>query len=291
MHPKLSTGLGLIVTLIIMSLASAPSGVAAPAHTTKAEPCLDQGAFLPAVIDVPVNGTATFGIADLLRASPAAMECLEMAAIDASSFVAHAGEGSVAVIPGTAAPVTAWSATPAGESTQQFVFTARSGFQGVSQGWEFVVYGRDPSGEHLALGIVQTSFQVRNLVPVAANDAVTVVPGLGAFCVDAEDGLLANDVDANGDPMIVYSEGVTRFPWGTMELHRDGSYRVTVTDPAVMGSHQVSYLVWDQRDSTASADRGTLTLTFDDRLATPPATGHHRTLMSPDPGTGGCNPA
>lgn len=267
MHPKLSIGLGLFVTVIMISLASAPSGIAAPARADDTERCLDQGSFPPAVLDVPANGTATFGLADLLRDSPLAMECLEMAAIDASSFVAHAGEGSVSVIPGVMAPVAGWSATAFAESVQQFTFTARPGFSGVSQGWEFVLYGRDDAGKPLRIGIVQATFQVRNTVPVAKDDSVVVNARLGKTCVDVDGGVLANDVDANGDPVIVYSEGVTSYSWGMVEMHRDGSYRVTVTDPQVTGTEQVRYVIWDQVGSTTSTDTGILTLTFTNGLA------------------------
>jgi hypothetical protein len=278
-------GLGLIVTLIAASWGYAGVSTASPLGGPVEAGCVVDVALAPITIDVPANGTATFGIADLLGESPDVMACLEMAAIDASSFVAHAGEGSVSVMPGGMLPVAGWSSVSLAEAGQQFMFTARPGFNGVSQGWEFVIHGRDASGERIVLGIVRATFQVRNVVPVAANDAVTVAPGAGAFCVGAEGGLLANDTDANNDAMVVYSDGITAFPWGLVDIHADGSYRVMVTDATVTGSHQVSYLVWDQRDSTTSADRGILTLTFDED-----AVASHQQLFASTT-SGGCGAA
>ncbi len=289
MHPRFTIGLGLFVTLLMMPALVATSGTAAPRDDAGSQTCLAEAALAPTTIDVPVNGTVTFDVGDLLGASTSTtMVCPDMAAIDAASFVAHAGEGGVTIIPGSQNEITGWSATRDSDLTQRFVFTPKPDFSGVSQGWEFVIYGRDASGEVIRIGVVKTTFRVRNSIPIARDDAVTVAPRAGGICVSAESGLLANDRDANGDPVIVYSDGVTSYPWGAVEIRNDGSYRVTVTDPQVSGTAQVRYVVWDQTGSTASSDVGILTLTFDDGALRPAFTGHHRFLMLSDAGTGGC---
>lgn len=285
MKPGFNIGLGLFVAFILTSWGFGAIGRLDPLGGPDPDTCVDDTALAPVTINVPANGTATFGIADLLDASRATTACLEMAAIDASSFVAHAAEGSVSVIPGTLAPAAGWSGAPPAEFAQRFMFTARSGFSGVSEGWEFVMHGRNESGADVEIGVVKTTFQVRNVVPVAANETVMIAPGLGTFCAGVEDGLLANDVDANGDPIMVYSNGITPFPWGFVDIHADGSYRVTVTDPRVTGSEQVRYLVWDRQGSTTGADLGILTVTFDEdaMVIREPMLG-----LVPD---GGCNAA
>ena len=267
MQPRFMIGLGLFVTIITTSFAIAMGSAAAPPSASHQDPCMAGAPLLPVSIDVPANGTVTFDVADLVHSSSGIAGCPDMAAIDASSFVAHAGEGGVTIIPGRQSTMVGWTTLPLAENAQRFVFTPKSGFSGVSQGWEFVIYGRDESGQSTRIGTVKTTFRVRNTVPVATDDSVTIAPRLGGICVGIDGGVLANDVDANGDPVIVYSEGVTSYPWGAVEMHHDGSYRVTVTDPSVSGREQLRYVIWDQVGSTTSADFGILTLTFDDAAA------------------------
>ncbi|MDQ3657903.1 MAG: Ig-like domain-containing protein [Chloroflexota bacterium] len=291
MQPRFMIGLGLFVTIITTSFATAMGSAAAPPSASHQDPCVAGAPLLPVSIDVPANGTVTFDVADLVRSSPDIAGCPDMAAIDASSFVAHAGEGGVTIIPGRQSTMAGWTTSPLAEDAQRFVFTPRPGFNGVSQGWEFVIYGRDESGQYTRIGTVKTTFRVRNTVPVATDDAVTIAPRLGGICVGMDDGVLANDADANGDPVIVYSEGVTSYPWGAVEVRHDGSYRVTVTDPEVSGTAQVRYVIWDQVGSTTSTDFGILTLTFEDAAPSQGLTGHHRFLGAEDAVGGGCGEA
>ncbi len=290
MHPKFTLGPGLFVTLMTLSVVTLMGSAAAPLGVPLVDQCMAEAEaeILPVTIDVPVNGTVIFGVDELARSSHALAECPEMAAIDASSFVAHAREGGITIIPASRAVTAGGSVVPGGETAQRLVFTPKPGFSGVSEGWEFVIYGQDRSGLSVRIGIVRTTFQVRNTVPVAEDDTVTVASRTGETCVGAADGVLANDVDANGDPIIVHSNGVTSFPWGAVEMHHDGSYRVTVTDPQVSGSEQVRYVVWDQAGSTTGSDVGILNLTFKDDVASAAHGAHHRFLMTPVGGTGDC---
>lgn len=262
--PRFKRGLGLFVTSILAVVVFAMNSTASPLPAAVASPCLGQADPRPVTIDVPTNGTATFGIADLLGSAADLAACSSMAAIDASSFVAHASEGAVAVVPGPRLAMAGWADTGGRDTTQQFVFTPRPGFNGVSQGWEFVIYREDGTGGHVRIGAVKTTFQMKNSVPVANDDAVTVSPHWAGIEIGADRGVLANDVDANGDSLVVYSAGATSYPWGSVHMHNDGSYRVTVTDPHVTGSAEVRYIVWDRVGSTAGADTGILTLAFGD---------------------------
>ena len=288
MHPSFTFGLGLFVTLITLSFVTLMGSAAAPLGVLHVDHCMEEAEFLPVTIDVPVNGTVTFGLDDLVSSGRRLAECLEMAAIDASSLVAHAREGGITIIPGSRAVTSGWSTMPSAETAQRLVFTPKPGFTGVSEGWEFVIYGKDQPGRSVRIGSVRVTFQVRNRVPVARDDTVTVASRIGETCVGAADGVLANDVDANGDPIIVHSNGVTSFQWGAVKMHHDGSYRVTVTDPQVIGSEQIRYVVWDQAGSTTGSDVGMLTLTFEDGAASLPHTARHRFLMPPDSVAGEC---
>lgn len=266
MHLNATIGLGLLVTLFAMTMMAAMDGNVAPVDTPQSANC-PVAAMLPlapVTIDVPANGAVTFGVADLVAAAPEAAQCLDMAAIDASSFVAHAAEGRVSIVADTPARTAGWSATSLTAPLQRFVFTPMPNFRGVSQGWEFVVMGHDEAGEPVRIGIVRATFEVRNGVPVAEDDAVAVAPRLGGIEVGADHGVLANDRDPNRDPLVVHSAGIAAYPWGTVEIHHDGSYRVRVTDPEVSGTAEVRYVVWDGAGSTSGADTGILTVTFDE---------------------------
>jgi hypothetical protein len=94
---------------------------------------------------------------------------------------------------------------------------------------------------------------------------------VGETVVPASLGVLSNDTDANGDHLVVYSDGELSFPWGTVAIRADGSYRVNVTDASVSGSDQARYVVWDTHGSTANADYGYLTVIFESPAAAPAA--------------------
>jgi len=262
-HLNATTGLGLLATLLAVAMLAVIGGTAAPADAPGTAACQDAATLplAPVTIDVPANGAVTFGLADLVTAAPEA-GCLEMAAIDAASFAAHAAEGRVTIIPGTPNRTAGWRGTGLAGPEQRFVFTPMPNFSGVSRGWEFVVMGRNDAGEPVRLAAVHATFQVRNGVPVAEDDVVTIAPRRGGIEVDASHGVLANDRDPNGDALVVHSAGIVAYPWGTVEIHHDGSYRVKVTDPDVSGTAEVRYVVWDGVGSTASADTGILILTF-----------------------------
>lgn len=265
MKPFRSTTAGLFATLAIAFGLFATLGATILRDAAASDTCKDHARFQAVTIGVPVNGLVSFGVDDLLRTSTDVGTCYEAGALAASVVVAHPAEGRIAI--SDSSLVRFDGAAAAGQSVRtEFVFQPRDGFTGVSQGWEFHILGT-PAGAGAAaieLGTVKVSFMVRNSLPVAADDTVVMTDGLLEVNASANNGLLANDTDPNGDRMTVYSHGITRFAWGTVEIGRDGSYRVQVTNPEAARSVSVRYVVWDNEGSPTSTDTGFLTISFDD---------------------------
>jgi len=188
--------------------------------------------------------------------------CLDAALLQATVTVAPAGEGVVETIEASQFTFGGDLPTAAGREHSRFTYRPLQGFEGVSEGWQFSIHagGTGPVSE---VASVKVAFLVRNTLPVAVDDAVVVTPGLLQIDVPAVSGLLANDHDSNGDRMTVYAHGVTRFAWGTVEIRRDGSFRIKVTDHAAVPTEaHVPYVVWDNQGSPTSTDAGTLTIRF-----------------------------
>ena len=277
MYPGIRSGpvfVAALTVLLVIVTAGAPASLA---RADAAAGCGDDGMFRPVTIEVSSNGMVSFGIDELLRLSVGIDACYDRGSLVAAVPAAHGANGSVAVVAPRRQLYRTMSSTLVREtSPPRFVYTPPREFSGITRGWEFSIYLQDVDG-HLAcevtscggqganelrIGAIQVSFEVRNVLPVANDDAITLAPGRGEVEVPASLGLLANDVDVNGDPVMVHTAGVTRFPWGAVEIRQDGSYRVNVTDPTVTGVQQLRYLVWDQRGSSASMDYGILSITL-----------------------------
>jgi hypothetical protein len=246
--------------------------------------CGDSGIFRPVTIEVPANGRVSIGIDELLRLSDGIDACYDRDSLVAAVPVTHGANGSVAVVAPRRLLFRTMSSTFGREtSTPRFVYTPPREFSGITRGWEFSIYHQDADSRRacempscgvqdandVRIGAIQVSFEVRNELPVANDDAITLAPGSGEVEVPASLGLLANDVDVNGDPVMVRTTGVTRFPWGAVEIRQDGSYRVNVTDSTFTGVQQLRYLVWDQRGSPANMDYGILTITLEETAIDP----------------------
>lgn len=267
-HPNTTIGSILIVTMLALAMLATT-----PRDSSQAASCPEGVSLPPVLIEVPANRAAVFGLADLVGAGHDIAGCLDLAAIDAASFELHAAEGDVTIVPASPGRIAGWRGAGIDAPGPRFQFTPQPGFNGVSRGWEFVLVGRDDDGDMVRAGVVRATFQVRNGVPEATDDLVTIGPRDGGTDVAARHGVLANDRDPNGDALVVHATGTTRFPWGAVEIHHDGSYRVTVTDPERAETVQVRYVVWDQQGSTAEADAGILTVAFADGKEAPEAHG------------------
>src|SRR5262249_3258876 len=100
-----------------------------------------------------------------------------------------------------------------------------------------------------------------NSAPTAANDGYTVVHD-SRLSVSAESGVLANDADANGDPLFaVLVSGPTH---GTLTLSLDGSFSYTPT-ATYSGSDSFTY---QAGDGTAASATTTVTLTVQNDVPT-----------------------
>ena len=85
------------------------------------------------------------------------------------------------------------------------------------------------------------TIEVRNEAPVVGDDSYTVRAGQ-ALTVAALDGLLANDSDADGDPLNVQS--IEAPANGTLNIATDGSFTYT-PDPGFVGTEELTYTVSD----------------------------------------------
>jgi hypothetical protein len=158
-------------------------------------------------------------------------------------------------------------------SPSGLTFVPEPGFIGTSSGWILALpaedaglrsardcAGSDESGRRFEA--VRVNFEVRNELPLAFDDQIAVPSAATLLDVGPEAGVLANDVDTNGDRLVVHAAGVTTFPWGSVDLAADGSYRVVITDHELLRPSAVRYLVWDQQGSPTSVDAGVLEIDF-----------------------------
>lgn len=283
-HARFRLVPGLCLAMMLIGAIFAAQAVAAPFGASAPGTCKGQTALRPVTIDVPINGSVMFDIDDLLRSSPEFDACHDLDTLGAAAADVLDREGRVAIT-GTSQ----WmeSALLGTEIQPSFVFQVHPGFRGISPGWQFEIYRAGNAGQRLrlgnaagvrpasstSLGTVQVNFRVRNDLPIAVNEAVKVAPQQGETDVAAVDGVLANDFDANGDPLVVHAGGVSSFPWGSVEIRRDGSYRVLVTDPDLARPARVRYVIWDTEGSPTSTDTGVLMVTFVDPGAVPGVSG------------------
>lgn len=159
-------------------------------------------------------------------------------------------------------------------SGSSLTFIPREGFTGSSTGWAIALYARAESSVEMVeactqldclqqrIGVIGVRFEVRNSLPVAIDDSIQIPVAASRIDFNQETGLLHNDLDRNGDPLVVYSAGTTEFHWGWVALEEDGSYRVQITDYALLAPTVVRYVVWDQQGSPTSVDIGYLDIDF-----------------------------
>ncbi|MCG8605958.1 Ig-like domain-containing protein, partial [bacterium] len=125
-----------------------------------------------------------------------------------------------------------------------FRFIPNADFSGVDS---FVYQISDPSGE-ISSGMVTIQINERNDVPVARNDAFTL--NEDDSLTVASPGVLANDVDADGDTLnAVLQVGPTR---GSVSLSSGGSFVYTPAGD-FHGADTFSYTVQDNHGGSASA--------------------------------------
>lgn len=228
----------ILITLPLIDSRSPGGAPAAPGCSVARDP-------RPVTLTVPANGRTAFSIEDLVARSTGISGCDDLVSDGATISVEQVGQGSLSL---------------PGAHPQQVAFIPRHGFSGMSGLWTLVV--RDDAGKEI--GVVRVTFEVRNSIPVAADDEIVVPYEVSRLDVDSPLGVLANDSDINGDQLVVYSQGVTWFPWGTVTIQQDGSYRIEVTDHALRGPALMRYLVWDQQGSPTSIDQGVLSIAFSD---------------------------
>lgn len=92
--------------------------------------------------------------------------------------------------------------------------------------------------------------KIGNTPPVAAGDGPYLVPAGEAFAVVASHGVLANDIDAEGDPLTAVL--VTPPTHGTVVLRRDGSF-VYTPSPGHLGADAFTYAATDGLENSAPA--------------------------------------
>ncbi len=144
----------------------------------------------------------------------------------------------IAVTPGTLGSTTILpdgrirytSSDPAGVGTDQFSYTISDGRGGTASAM-------------VAVTVVPV---VVNQAPIAVDDSATLVAG-----TSQDIDVLANDSDADGDPLSVIA--VTPGTLGSTTILPDGRIRYTSSDPAGVGTDQFSYTISDGRGGTASA--------------------------------------
>ncbi len=219
-----------------------------PYNAAEPAACRDSLLSRPVTVSVPTNGKTVFSLEDLVARSTGVTGCGDVMSEGVTLSVEQVGQGSLS-LPGV--------------NPRQVTFIPRHGFSGMSGVWTLVL--RDDAGGEIRS--VRVSFEVRNSPPVAMDDAIVAPLEVSRLDVGPTMGVLANDLDDNGDHLVVYSQGVTAFPWGTVTLHGDGSYRIAVTDHALLAPARVRYLVWDQQGSPTSVDQGVLSIEFEEAVA------------------------
>lgn len=253
-----------ILTLFILTtIMTLVAGFAAPhAGTSQAAGCTPTSLLRTLNLVVPANRPATFPLSEVVT-SPDSTASTWQAVLglthdDGSLRLSSANESA------------AGSATV---TSSGLTFAPKPGFVGTSSGWVLAIYPDDTTPAHTPascsskvagspLDAVVVTFEVRNTLPVAVDDAVTVPDIVRTVDVGPDSGVLANDLDWNGDPLVVHAAGVTTFPWGSVQLAADGSYRIVVTDHDLLAPATVRYVVWDQQGSPNSVDTGYLEIDF-----------------------------
>jgi VCBS repeat-containing protein len=112
---------------------------------------------------------------------------------------------------------------------------------------------------------VDTSITIGNVTaPVAVNDAYETNEGT-LLIVSADDGVLDNDTDPNGDPLT--ARLITTTPNGTLTLNANGSFTYT-PNAAFTGDDTFTYVA---NDGTEDSNTATVTITVNPGNAAPVA--------------------
>jgi hypothetical protein len=227
------------------------------AASTQAVPCDPKPGPRSVHLSVPANQPVTIPLSEVMVTDPATTGVLE-----ANLAKARPG-GSLGFVAANEIGDGTASITPSG-----LTFEPQHGFIGSSGGWLLTMRdGREAGLEQASacgsdVESVLVTFEVRNSLPQAFNDALTVPSVADLMDVGPEAGVLANDLDWNGDPLVVHAAGSTEFPWGSVDLAADGSYRILVTNRDQLAPTSVRYVVWDQQGSPTSVDTGYLEIDF-----------------------------
>lgn len=253
-----------IITLFILTTAMTfVAGFAAQhAGTLQAAGCTPISSLRAVNLVVPANRPITFPLGEVVsspdQVATSWQAVLGLTRADGTLRLASANESA-----GGSAQVTQSGLT----------FEPKPGFIGTSTGWILAIYASGSTLEEMPISCpasvadvpfdaVVVTFEVRNTLPVAFDDAVTVPDIARTVDVGPESGVLANDFDWNGDKLVVHTTGTAEFPWGSVQLAADGSYRIVVTDRDLLAPATVRYVVWDQRGSPTSVDAGYLEIDF-----------------------------
>jgi len=253
--------ISLILLTATMIFAMGYAAHRAGADMAQASSCTVPDNLRTLTLAVPANRAVTFGLLELLpEADPGAVDTDAMLALAKP-------DGSLSFAPTNT--ITEAHITPSG-----LTYEPPPGFVGTSSGWVLTgpaigdatsVVRPDCGGgdeQGLPLDAVLITFEVRNTLPQAFADQVVMPSVADLMDVGPESGVLANDHDVNGDALVVHSAGATTFPWGSVDLAADGSYRVVVTNRDLLAPATVRYLVWDQQGSPTSVDTGYLEIDF-----------------------------
>ncbi len=138
-------------------------------------------------------------------------------------------------------------------------------------------YDYDPNGQFSGLGASETAtdsftytvsdgnggsdtatvtITIGNSAPIAVDDDFYMTPEDQVLTVNAANGVLNNDTDPDGDPLVVSNFSSTTVMGGTIALSADGSF--TYTPPA--GFIGTDYIVYEASDPLGEGDTGLISI-------------------------------
>jgi hypothetical protein len=167
------------------------------------------------------------------------------------------------------APRKQYSAMLPPEKTKDAIVTAHSGTFAVYDGNGYMTNPSDPVDETVGdsvggmIRFLTFNTTTVNTPPVAADDAYNTP--VDTALVVAAPGVLANDVDANGDPLTA-ALGLTNTANGTLALNADGSFTYT-PNAGYVGPDSFTYVA---NDTTVNSAEATVSISVDAPVNTPP---------------------
>ncbi len=133
------------------------------------------------------------------------------------------------------------------DANGDFSYTPDAGFSGTDSFTYEIADGNGGSDE----GEVKIIVGEPNTAPVAADDQYFTQPG-SVLEIEASQGLLANDTDADGDSLTVSTTPVEGPVNGSLTLSDDGAF-VYTPDAGFSGTDSFTYEISDGRGGTAQA--------------------------------------